>query len=141
MDVFKSVSNTFDAEAYARLLADEALGADFYRRLSDFSRAFTVALASPSFVEATKPELLKRWKDDLGRFTSLRASVSLRYAERVDWREYEKRVRQLLDRHVVARDVVNLVEPLNIFDDMAIEARRKEKAKPTHLSLTPSRIS
>jgi type I restriction enzyme, R subunit len=129
LDVFKSVSNTFDAEAYARILADEAIRAEFYRRLSEFSRAFAVALASPSFVEATKPELLKRWKDDLGRFSSLRASVSLRYAERVDWRDYEKRIRRLLDRHVVAREVVNLVEPLNIFDDIAIEARRKEKAE------------
>jgi type I restriction enzyme, R subunit len=129
LDVFRSVSNTFDAEAYARLLADDAVRAEFYRRLSEFSRAFAVALASQSFVETTKPELLKRWKDDLGRFTSLRASVSLRYAERVDWRDYDKRIRQLLDRHVVARDVVNLVEPLNIFDDIAIEARRKEKAQ------------
>lgn len=129
LDVFKSVSNTFDAEAYARLLADEAIRADFYRRLSDFSRVFAVALASPSFVETTKPELLKRWKDDLGRFSALRASVSLRYAERVDWREYEQRVRQLLNRHVIARDVVKLVEPLNMFDDMAIEARRKDKAQ------------
>ena len=129
LDVFKSVSNTFDAEAYARLLADEEVRAEFYRRLSEFSRAFPVALASPSFVEATKPELLKRWKDDLGRFSSLRASVSLRYAERVDWRDYEKRIRQLLDRHVVARDVVSFVEPLNIFDDIGIEARRKERAE------------
>ena len=126
LDVFKSVSNTFDAEAYARLLANEEIRADFYRRLSEFSRAFTVALASPSFVEGTKPELLKRWKDDLGRFSSLRAAVSLRYAERVDWRDYEKRIRQLLDRHVVARDVITMVEPLNIFDDIAIEARRTE---------------
>ncbi|MCZ8272662.1 MAG: HsdR family type I site-specific deoxyribonuclease [Microcystis sp. LE19-4.1E] len=129
LDVFKSVSNTYDAEAYARLLADEVVRDDFYRRLSDFSRAFTVALASPAFVEQTKPDLLKRWKDDLGRFTSLRAAVSLRYAERVDWRDYEKRIRQLLDRHVVAREVVNLVEPLNIFDDILIEARRTEKTE------------
>lgn len=129
LDVFKSVSNTYDAEAYARLLADEAVRDDFYRRLSEFSKAFTVALASPAFVEQTKPDLLKRWKDDLGRFTSLRAAVSLRYAERVDWRDYEKRIRQLLDRHVVAREVVNLVEPLNIFDDILIEARRTEKTE------------
>ena len=54
LDIFKSISNTFDAEAYARLLADEDIRDDFYRRLSDFSRAFTVALASPSFVEETK---------------------------------------------------------------------------------------
>jgi type I restriction enzyme, R subunit len=113
----------------ARCVADEAIRADFSRRLSDFSRVFAVALASPSFVETTRPELLKRWKDDLGRFSALRASISLRYAERVDWREYEQRVRQLLNRHVIARDVVKLVEPLNIFDDMAIEARRKDKAQ------------
>lgn len=127
LDIFRSVSNTYDAEAYARLLADEETREEFYRRLSEFSRTFTVALASPAFVEHTKPELLKRWKYDLGRFTSLRASVSLRYADRVDWRDYEKRVRQLLDRHVIARDVVTLVEPLNIFDDIAIEARRTEQ--------------
>ena len=66
LDVFKSVSNTFDAEAYARLLADEEVRAEFYRRLAEFTRTFTVALASPSFLESTKPELLKRWKDDLG---------------------------------------------------------------------------
>jgi type I restriction enzyme R subunit len=129
LDVFKSISNSFDTEAYARLLADEAIRSEFYARLSAFSRAFSVALASPAFVEATKPELLKRWKDDLGRFVSLRASVSLRYAERVDWRDYEKRIRQLLDRHVVARDVVTIVEPLNIFDDIAIEERRQEKTE------------
>ena len=29
----------------------------------------------------------------------------------------------------MAREVVNLVEPLNIFDDIAIEARRKEKSE------------
>ena len=127
LDIFKAVSNTFDAEAYARLLSDEEVRADFYRRLSEFSRAFTVALASLSFVEGTKPDLIRRWKDDLGRFTSLRASVGLRYGERVDWREYEKRIRHLLDRHVVSREVVGVVEPLNIFDDIAIEARRKEK--------------
>ncbi len=51
-------------------------------------------------------------------------SRSLRYAERVKWRDYEKRIRQLLDRHVIARDVVQLVEPLNIFDDLAIKGRR-----------------
>ena len=129
LDIFKSVSNIYDAEAYARLLADEETREEFYRRLSEFSRTFTVALASPAFVEDTKPEFLKRWKDDLGRFTSLRASVSLRYADRIDWRVYEKRVRQLLDRHVIARDVVTLVEPLNIFDDIAIETRRSEKTE------------
>lgn len=129
LDIFKSISNTYDAEAYARLLADDEKREEFYRRLSEFSGAFAVALASPQFIEATKPELLRRWKDDLGRFSSLRSAVSLRYADRVNWREYEKRVHQLLDRHVVAREVVTLVKQLNIFDDIEIEARRKDKTE------------
>jgi type I restriction enzyme R subunit len=129
LDIFKSISNTFDAEAYARLLADEEIRNDFYVRLSEFSRTFTVALASPSFVETTKTELLKRWKEDLGRFMALRAAVGLRYAERVDWKSYENRIRQLLDKHVVAKEVVTLVEPVNIFDDIAIEARRADKSE------------
>ena len=127
LDIFKSISNTFDAEGYARLLADEELRAEFYRRLTDFSQSFTVALASPSFVESMKSELLNRWKQDLGRFTALRSAVSLRYAERVDWKQYENRIRKLLDKHVTAREVVTLIQPLNIFDDIAIEARRAEK--------------
>jgi type I restriction enzyme, R subunit len=127
LDIFKGVGNAFDAEAYERLLADEAVRDDFYRRLSEFQRALKVALASPSFVEGSRPELLRRWEQDFGRFTALRAAVALRYAERVNWQEYEKRIRQLLDRHVVAREVVNLVKPLNIFDDISIEARRAAK--------------
>lgn len=134
LDVFRSVSNTYDSEAYAKLLADELVREEFYRRLTAFGRALSVALASPSFVEATKPDVLRRWKDDLGRFTALRAAVSLRYAERIEWKEYEKRVRQLLDRHVIARDVVSLVEPLNIFDDLAIDARR-QTARETDASI------
>ena len=129
IDVFKSVSNTYDAEAYARLLADEKVRNDFYVRLAEFQKAFSVALASPSFMENTKPELINRWKQDLGRFVSLKGAVSLRYNERVDWRLYENRIRQLLDRHVIAREVVTIVKELNIFDDTAIEARRAEKTE------------
>ena len=55
--------------------------------------------------------------------------MSLRYADRVDWRDYEKRIHQLLDRHVVAREVVTIVKPLNIFDDIEIEARRKDRTE------------
>jgi type I restriction enzyme, R subunit len=129
LDIFKPVANTYDAEAYAMLLADEQIRGDFYTRLSDFQRTFNVALASPSFVEVTKPELLDRWKQDVGRFLKLQAAVSIRYAEKVDWKSYENRIRQLLDRHVVGKEVVTIVEPLNIFDDIRIEARRADKTE------------
>jgi len=127
LDIFKSVSNTYDAEAYARLLADERVREDFRNLLSDFHRTLTVALASPSFVENTKPEVIRRWREDFSRFIALKAATDIRYADKIDWRDYERRIRRLLNTHLVAREVVTLVEPLNIFDDIAIEARRESR--------------
>jgi type I restriction enzyme, R subunit len=80
LDLFAGVSNTFDEEAYARTLADEALRAEFYRALSAFSRTLTVAVASRTFVEETPPERLARWRSDEKRFIALRAHVRTRYA-------------------------------------------------------------
>jgi type I restriction enzyme R subunit len=126
LDLFAGVSNAFDEEAYARALADEALRDEFYRALSAFSRTLTVAVASRTFVEETPPERLARWRADEKRFIALRAHVRTRYAEAVDWSEYERRVRGLLDQHVTAFEVTTIVDPLPVFDDGAIEAARRE---------------
>ena len=126
LDLFAGVSNAFDEEAYARTLADEALREEFYRALSAFSRTLTVAVASRTFVEETPPERLARWRADEKRFIALRAHVRTRYADAVDWSEYERRVRGLLDQHVTAFEVTTIVDPLPVFDDGAIEAARKE---------------
>jgi type I restriction enzyme R subunit len=126
LDVFAGVSNRFDEEAYARVLSDEALREEFYRALSAFSRTLTVAVASQTFLEETPAERLSRWRTDEKRFVALRAHVKARYADAVDWSDYERRVREVLDRHVTAHEVVTTVEPLSLFDDAAIEAARSE---------------
>jgi type I restriction enzyme R subunit len=124
LDLFMSISNVYDEEAYARALAEPDLRKEFYDRLSAFSRALTVAVASRQFVESTPPERLVRWKADLKRFTALRQHVRIRYADAVEWKDYENRVRTLLNEHISAYDVTTVVEPLNIFDDAAIEVAR-----------------
>jgi type I restriction enzyme R subunit len=73
------------------------------------------------------PARLARWKADEKRFIALRAHVKTRYADTVDWSDYEKRVRALLDAHVTAHEVITVVEPLAVFDDAAIEAARREE--------------
>lgn len=129
LDLFAGVSNVYDEEAYARELADDALRDDFYRRLSEFSRTLTVAVSSRTFIEETPPGRLQRWRTDEKRFLALRAHVKARYADAVDWRDYERRVRSLLDQHVTAPEVTTIVEPLPVFDDGAIEAARNEKKR------------
>jgi len=126
LDLFAGVSNTFDEEAYARVLEDQALREEFYRALSAFSRTLTVAIASRAFVEETPAERLARWRSDEKRFVALRAHVRTRYADTLDWSDYEKKVRTLLDQHVTAHEVVTIVESLPVFDDAAIEAARSE---------------
>lgn len=129
LDLFSGVANAYDEEAYARALQDQALREDFYRALSAFSRTLTVAVASRTFIEETLPERLARWRSDEKRFIALRAHVRTRYADAVDWTDYERRVRALLDQHVTAHEVITVVEPLQVFDDAAIEAARKEKKR------------
>ena len=129
LDLFVGVSNVYDEEAYARELADDALRDDFYRLLSEFSRTLTVAVSSRVFIEETPADRLQRWRTDEKRFLALRAHVKARYADAVDWSDYERRVRSLLDQHLTAHEVTTIVEPLAVFDDGAIEAARSEKKR------------
>ncbi|MHB8528189.1 MAG: type I restriction endonuclease subunit R, partial [Caulobacteraceae bacterium] len=124
LDIFAGVSNRYDEEEYARSLADPSLREDFYKALSAFSRTLTVALSSRTFVEETSPERLMRWRSDEKRFKALRVHVKTRYADEIDWSDYEERVRAILDQHVTAHEVSAVIEPLAVFDDEAIEGAR-----------------
>jgi type I restriction enzyme, R subunit len=120
-DVFKTIKNKMDIEEYEVFLAADDVRADFYKKLSDYSRTFGVAMSSVQFVENTQKADLDRYKNDLGFFQKLRGSVKLRYAESVDYKDYEKKVQKLIDTYVGALDAVSLNEPVNIFDKKAFD--------------------
>jgi len=115
-DLFKEVKNQHDEEAFEVLLADDALREEFYERLSDYSRTLAISLSSEQFVMGTDERKLRSYKNDLKRFQNLKASVKLRYAEEIDYRDYEPKIKKLLDTHIQANEVIQLNEPVNIFD-------------------------
>jgi type I restriction enzyme R subunit len=125
-DLFRGLKNTRDAEQYERLLADEALRTRFYERLSEYARSLSVALSSVKFIEETPAEKLDRYRGDLKFFMALRTAVRRRYAEVVDFREYEGRIQKLLDTHVGTGEVEQVTGMVNIFDAEAF-AREVEK--------------
>ncbi|MDE0435768.1 MAG: HsdR family type I site-specific deoxyribonuclease [Bryobacterales bacterium] len=127
LDLFAGVSNVVDEEAYARELSDDALREQFYRRLSEFSRTLTVAVSSQTFIDETPVDRLARWRSDEKRFSALRAHVKTRFADTIDWSDYERRVRTLLDQHVTAHEVATVIEPFSVFDDGEIEAARRDQ--------------
>jgi type I restriction enzyme R subunit len=121
-DVFKGVKNRLDEEEYEKLLADEELRARFYEKLNAFHRVLSMALSTMSFIRDTPEKKQARYKKDAAFFLKLRASVKKRYAEEVDFKEYEKRVQKLLDTHVPAEGVEQITPPVNIFERDAFQA-------------------
>jgi type I restriction enzyme R subunit len=120
-DVFKTVKNRQDEEAFEQLLADEKLRAGFYERLSAYARILAIALSSERFITDTPEQKLRAYKNDLKRFVNLKAAVKLRYAESVDYRDFEPRIQKLLDTHISASEVIQLNQPVNIFDEAAFQ--------------------
>lgn len=76
---------------------------------------------------------MAQYKADLLRFQKLRTSVRHRYAETVDYKDYEPKIKKLLDTHIQAHEVIQLNKPVNIFDDDAfcavLEAREVESVR------------
>lgn len=116
-DLFKEVKNEHDEEAYEVLLSDDALRAEFYQRLADYSNVLGIALSAEDFIMKTPDGKLAQYKDDLKRFHNLKASVKMRYAETIDYRDFEPKIKKLLDTHIQANEVIRLNEPVNIFDE------------------------
>ncbi len=125
-DIFKSITNRRDEEAYERLLADRKLRDDFYEALSKYSRTLKVAMSSMEFLLNTPEEQVKRYTDDLKFFQHLRVSVKARYSDAVDYRQYEPQIQKLIDTHVTSSEVLRLTEQVNIFEEEAF-AREVEK--------------
>jgi type I restriction enzyme, R subunit len=126
-DLFKTVKHSYDEEAYEVLLADDELREEFYARLTAFAKTLAIALSSVKFLTETDEKTLNRYKADLRKFQSLKASVKLRYAEAIDYRDYEPKIMKLLDTHIQANEVIQLNEPVNIFDDEMFDQVKDEQ--------------
>ena len=118
-DLFKTIQNRQDEEEYEQLLADEGLRDRFYERLSAFSRTLGIALSSAGFLDATPEKKIAAYKSDLRFFMRLRSSVSRRYAEVVDFKEYEPRIQKLVDQHVGTGEVERITDLVDIFNSDA----------------------
>jgi type I restriction enzyme R subunit len=115
-DIFKGIKNKQDEEQYEQLLADQEQRDKFYDRLSAYSRNLAVALSSVRFMEDTPNAKVEKYKADLTFFVKLRAAVKKRYAEVVDFKEYEAKIQKLIDTHVTTGAVEKVTTLVNIFD-------------------------
>ena len=113
-DVFREVPSKSDMEAMEQALADDALRDEFYARLRAFSRCLHIAISSEKAYDVLPEDEIAGMQSDWGRFYELRRSVRIRYQEAVDAREFEPKIRALLDDHVSALPAETVVEVVNI---------------------------
>ena len=113
-DIFKGVRNKKDAEQMERHLADEKRRNDFYKALRDFGKCLSIAMSSQKFMEKTSAEDVARLRKEFKMFSDMRVSVKRRYADEIDYSEYEPKIKKLLDTHIQSDNVVQTVAPVDI---------------------------
>ncbi|MEW6666833.1 MAG: HsdR family type I site-specific deoxyribonuclease [Thermodesulfobacteriota bacterium] len=121
-ELFEAVKGAKDPEAYELHLWDNDLRHKFYERFSHFARTLSLAMSSTNFLEITPLKTINRYKTDLKFFQNLRAAVTKRYQETINFSEYEPKIKKLIDVHVGAGEVEHLTPPINLLD----AAARKE---------------
>ncbi|MBP7306111.1 MAG: type I restriction endonuclease subunit R [Saprospiraceae bacterium] len=115
-DIFKTIPNKRDAEAYQQLLKDEAIRALFYDKLAAYAKSLKLALSSIEFHKEVENKVLNRYKEDLTMFLKLRVAVVERYSDEIDYKQYEGQIQKLIDTHITTEKIETITELVNIFD-------------------------
>jgi type I restriction enzyme, R subunit len=129
-EVFRPVENPQDAESMERYLAPEDKRQQFYDALAAFARSLRVALGSVTFYEQTSNETISAYRRDLAFFHNLRMSAKHRYAEIIDYKDYEQKIRKLMDEHIKAEGTRPITELVDIFDAEAFASEVDKLSTP-----------
>lgn len=129
-DIFKTVPNPHDLEQMEEFLRPEDVRQKFYEVLNNFARTLQLALGSATFYDETPEARIKTYKKDLAFFHNLRTAVRRRYAETIDYKDYEEKVRKLIDTHLQAEGVETLTQQVDIFNEEAFDAEVAKLASP-----------
>jgi type I restriction enzyme R subunit len=121
LSFFNGVANRKDLEQYRQVLSPRFVTAedgeeyderqklrdDFSTALTEFGLCLQMALSSRSFFEDTSfsETTIRRYKDDLSFFSSLRRIARQDAMETVDYSIYEDQIRRLVDKQVIGSNV------------------------------------
>ena len=114
--LFSDVKFKDDLENYVAVLEEVQKRDDFKEWLSQFARAFKLALYSEKICDILSEEEIKAYKQKVKFYNELRKAVQLRYHEACDFGKYEAQMQKLLDTYVNAQGVNELTKLVNIFE-------------------------
>ena len=96
-----------DAEGGERYDLNQKRREDFYDALTAFGMCLKTALSSRSFFEdgAFSEKQIAEYKRDLRFFTALRQQAKQDAFETVDFSQYEKQIRKMIDTNVIGEEI------------------------------------
>ncbi|WP_312700920.1 type I restriction endonuclease subunit R [Sedimentibacter sp.] len=127
---FKKVKNKEDKEEYEVILADEEIRNSFYNDLSLFGKYLGIALESDHVYNAIGENDIALYKKELKFYQELRAAVKLRYSDTIDHKEYEPKMRNLMDTYIAAEDVIQITAPVDILNEEEFEEELARLGSP-----------
>lgn len=119
--IFKGVKNRKDKEEFELILAEDEIRNDFYNELTQFGKYMGIALESEHVYVALGDEDIALYKRELKFYQELRAAVKLRYSDSIDHKEYEAKMRNLMDTYIAAEDVIQITAPVDIMNEKEFE--------------------
>ena len=116
VDMFRTVSDRNDTEAYQVMLENEELRLDYYKTFSKFNKNLGYALSSEKVYVALEDSEINTYKKALRFYQELRTSVSRRFGDSIDNKEFEPKLQRLMDNYIHADGLINITKPLDILD-------------------------
>jgi len=136
-DLFKEVKYKNDMESYEVFLVDEEKRKLFYDYLLSFAKTLELVLSSEESENILSDEEIEHYKEKLKFYIKLKESVKLRYHERVDFSKYESQMRKMMDTFISSNEVIEVLEPVDIFDikfEEQIDKLNNDNAKADAIS-------
>ncbi|WP_051295043.1 type I restriction endonuclease subunit R [Maridesulfovibrio bastinii] len=137
-EIFKEVGNKADIESMQLTLEPEDIREQFYEALKLFANTLQLALSNVRFLETTPEKTISRYKNDLKEFLNLRNAVKHRFGESVNYSAYEQQLKNMVNKHIGADAVREVVAPVDIFavDDFErqLDLIEGDAAKADHIA-------
>ncbi len=128
--IFKSVKNKNDNEELELALEDDEIRDDYYDELNQFGKYVGIALESEHVYNALGENEILHYKRELKFYQELRAAVKYRYSDALDYKEYEVKMRNLMDTYIAAEDIIQITAPVDILNEEEFEEEILRLASP-----------
>jgi type I restriction enzyme R subunit len=121
MEMFKDVRNSTSSDIWQKSLADEQRRKEFYNRLKEYATRLNLAVSNREIFVEVGFDQIDKYRSEYLFYKKLKDSVIQRYDDDPDLSMYEQGIKNLIDTFVNASEIITVVKPVSIGDEIAMK--------------------